>query len=298
MGLGISFGSKKQSASGTSTIDKTTALTGNQSTASTQSGTTNTATTGTQNTQQNNVGTTSQNTSQNTAGQTKTQQLGTTTTLNQDVQDSIAAGVQGILANGISADSIGVLDRMISGADGFDVDSFVKNSVLAARTRGEQTLQEQGSAFGSAVGGTAGTNSMAALLAQRGRNDLEASLAGVEADATAKAYGVRNQNLGTAAGAAGGIASMVAGLSDALKGGTTTVDMTSLADEIRSLTGTGTTQSNESQTGSTATSQNSSTQQLLQELANIVSSQNQQETGTETQKTKGKSGGFGLSLGL
>src|SRR3546814_15535664 len=66
----------------------------------------------------------------------------------------------------------------------FDPVSFVNDSVAAARNRGEQTLQASNSALGSAIGGTAADNPMAAFLAQRGSNDLAATLAGVRARAT------------------------------------------------------------------------------------------------------------------
>lgn len=295
MGFGLSFGKKKQSSSGTSTVDKTTDLTGTQNTNTTSQGTTSTATSGTQatTTQQNQTGSTAQQQTGTTSGSTK----GVVTTLGQDIQDALSSKVKEVLGAGVSGDSLQSLSDAVGGrATSFDGNAFVSAIMGNARNRGEQTLQEQQSAFNSGVGGTAGTNSMAALLASRGRNDLESSLAATEAQARAQAEGITNDNLKTGAGVAQGITSIATALGDTLKGATSTSDTTNLMQEISNLLGS----SAQSTTGSenTATSQTSKTDQLLQEIANVLTSQQQKEVGTETQKMKGKSGGFGLSLGF
>jgi hypothetical protein len=299
MGIfGISLGSKKSSGSGTSSIDKTTDLTGSQQSTSTQQGTTNTSTTNQGMTSTSQQGATNQTQDSTTRGQTTGRTTGTTTTLGQDVQDALSSKVQQILAGGITDANIAQLSNMISGRSGFDSDSFVSGIVDNARNRGEQTLQESNSAFAARAGGTANTNSMAALLAARGRNDLESNLAAIQSQAQAQAEQIQNQNLSTAVQAQSGVAGLAQGLADTLKGGTTSVDMTQLSDEIQQLIGK--TGGISSQTGTEATSQtqDSTTNQLLTQIANILTQQTQKETGTEVQTQKGKNGGFGISLGL
>lgn len=299
MGLGLSFGSKKQSGSGTSTIDKTTDLTGSQQTQSTQQGTTNTNTTGTTQTSQNQQGATNQTQDSTNKGTTSGRQTGTVTALGQDVQDALSERVKSVMAGGITDDSISALNDAIGArTQAFDTESFVSGILGQARGRGEQTLQEQNSAFGSAIGGTAGTNSMAALLAQRGRNDLETNLAGVAASARAQGESITNQNLQTASGIQQGLTGVVDTLTDSLKGSTTTTDMTSLTDEISQLIGKSGAISNQNTTGTQNQSTSSTTDQLLQEIANVLTQQQQKETGSESTTQKGKSGGFGISLGL
>lgn len=299
MAFGISFGSKKQSGTGTSTIDKTTNLSGTQQNQSTQSGQTNTSTTGTTNTSQNQQGSTLNTQDQTNRGQTTGRQTGTVTSLGQDVQDALSERVSAVLGRGITDSSLDALSAAVGDRVGsFDADSFVSGIVGQARNRGEQTLQEQGSAFGSVAGGTANTNSMVALLAQRGRNDLEANIAGIEAQARAQAEGITNQNLQTAAGVQTGLAGIGEALAGTLKGATSTTDMTSLTDEINQLIGKSGGISNQNTTGTQTQNQNTSTTQFLEELANLITNQTSRETGSEVSTQKGKSGGFGLSLGF
>lgn len=294
LGLGFSFGSKKSSGKATTTTDQLVDLTGSQTQAGTQSGTTttNTNTSGTSTTQQS--GATTQDQSQTQSGTQKT--TGLTTSLGSDIISTVSDAVKSVLAGGINPANIAKLSEMIGGRTGFNADQFVSDTVGAARTRGEETLQEQTSAASSAIGGTPATNSMAALLQQRGRNDLEASLGGVRANAVATAEDIQNKNLGAAVGAQGGLANIGTALTEALKGGATTTDMTSLTDEISNLIGKGTTAS----IATTAEQQASSQQvtQLLDTLTQLLTSQQQHTTGTEDTTQKGKSGGFGISAGI
>jgi hypothetical protein len=296
MAFGLSFGKKKSSSEGTATIDKLTDLTGSQQSTSTQSGVTDTSTLGQTNSQQATTGATSQTQDSLTSGSTTGRTTGTTTTLGGDVQDALADRIKSILSGGVTDENISKLSSQISGRSDFDEAAFVSGIVGQARNRGEQLLQEQNSAFGSNVGGVASTNSMAALMAQRGRNDLDANLAGIEAQAAATAAGINNQNIQTSVSAQTGMAGIAQALATALKGGTTTTDMTQLTDEIQQLIGKtgGITQQNV--VGSETQQQNTQTNQLLQQISDVLTQQSTQETGTETQKMKGKSGGFGISI--
>src|SRR3546814_6259497 len=106
---------------------------------------------------------------QTTTGSTT--QTGTTTTLDQGIQDQLSSALSSLLG-GINNESSSAISNAATGLLDFDPVSFVNDSVAAARNRGEQTLQESNSALGSAIGGTAADNTMAALLAKRGSNAL------------------------------------------------------------------------------------------------------------------------------
>src|SRR3546814_17492082 len=108
-----------------------------------------------------------------------------------------------------------------------------------------QTLQESNSALGSAIGGTAADNTMAALLAQRGSNDLAATLAGVRASATQTAAEIARGNVATAAGVNQNTAGTVAEIGHLPKGEQTPTNQKSPEEPIATLGG--------SQTGHTHT---------------------------------------------
>lgn len=296
--LGLSFGKKKTTTDQTSDVNKTDTLVGSQSQATTGFNQSNTATTSTGN--QSTTGTTTGSTTTNQQQQdTGTQrQTGTTTTLGADVTEGLSAAVKSLLAGGINDANIASLSNMIAGRAGFDADSMVSNIVTGARTRGEQELQERNASIQSAVGGTDITNSMAALLAERGRNDLESNLAGIEGAARAQAEGIANQNLQAGVAAQGSLADQAAGLGSVLKGAETTVDMATLTDQISQLLGTQGTTQNVSQNTATAETQNTATTQLLAELVNALTNQQQTTVGTEHTKGTQKGSGGGLSLNI
>src|SRR3546814_2268063 len=134
---------------------------------------------------------------QTTTGSTT--QTGTTTTLDQGIQDQLSSALSSLLG-GINNESSSAISNAATGLLDFVPVSFVNDSVAAARNRGEQTLQESNSAIGSAIGGTAAANTMAAFLAQRGSNDLAATLAGVRPSAAKTAAEIARGNVATAAG--------------------------------------------------------------------------------------------------
>ena len=172
------------------------------------------------------------------------------------------------------------------------------DTVLGARTRGEQALQETNAARESAIGGTAGTNSMAALLANRGRNDLEANIAQITAATQAQAQGIVNQNLAAAVGAQGSLSEQAAGLGQTLKGATTTVDQKTLTDQLSQLLGTQTQQTAMNQNVASSQTQNTATTELLSEILNAITSGTNRTVGTETSKGVNKISGGGASLSL
>jgi hypothetical protein len=296
--IGLSFGAKKEKSKSTTDVNKTENLVSNQSQATTgfQSGTSATSSTGSQTTTGTTENVTTTNQQQNDRGTQS--QSGTTTTLGADVTSALSEAVKSIIGGGINPQNIAMLSDMIAGRSGFDPDAMVAGTMANARTRGEQTLQEQSAARESAIGGTAATNSMAALLAARGRNDLESNLAGVEAQTRAAAEGIANANLAAGVGAQGAITDMAGGLGQTLKGATTTVDMTTLTDQISQLLGQQGATSTVNQNVQTAEQQNTATTQLIQELVNALTNQTATTVGTEKTESKGSKIGGGVSVGI
>src|SRR3546814_1340010 len=96
---------------------------------------------------------------------------------------------------------------------------------------------------------SAADNTMAAFLAQRGSNDLAATLAGVRASATQTAAEIARGNVATAAGVNQNTAGTVEEIGNLLKGATTTTSQQSLEEQIAALvgspTGNGRTRENE-----------------------------------------------------
>jgi hypothetical protein len=296
--LGLSFGKKKQTSNNKTEIDKLETALSNESksTTGTRSGTSTSTTTGNQTTTGTTTGSSTMN--QQQADRGTQSQTGTTTTLGADVQAGLSNAVMSLLAGGVNDANIANISNMIAGRSGFNADQFVADTVLGARTRGEQTLQETNAARESAIGGTAGTNSMAALLANRGRNDLEANIAQITAATQAQAQGIVNQNLAAAVGAQGSLSEQAAGLGQTLKGATTTVDQKTLTDQLSQLLGTQTQQTAMNQNVASSQTQNTATTELLSEILNAITSGTNRTVGTENSTGTNKISGGGLSLSL
>jgi len=140
-GIGLSFGKKSSTTSGSGWSDKVTDLNGTQNSNTTTTGTTDQQTQGL--TQTDTTGRTSGlTTANNTTNTSGTQtQSGTTSSLSADVQAALEAKVMDLL----NGDPTG-LQAAGAARAGFNVDEFVNGMTTAARNRGEQTLQEQTSA--------------------------------------------------------------------------------------------------------------------------------------------------------
>lgn len=296
--LGLSFGKKKQSSTTSGVVAKDEAITGSQqqSTTGLQQSQSSSVSSGTQSSSQVSDVTNRTNQMQTDRGSQTTR--GTTSTLDAATASGLSSAVQRLLAGGINDANIANLSNMIAGVTGFNPETMVAGIVDGARGRGERELQERNAAIQSAVGGTDTTNSMAALLAQQGRNSLERNIAEITAQATGQAEQIRNANLMTGVQAQGGLAEQAAGLGGVLKGAQTTVDQATLTDQLSQLLGT------QNQSGVTAGTQVSTQQQetattqLIQELLSALTSQQTNSIGTENSTTRGKSSGGGLSISL
>lgn len=295
MGIGLSFGKKKTSQNSTTNtnVQENSTSTQNQTT----TGTTNTNTTQQGQTSQSTQGLTSADQvnrqNQTTTGSTNT--TGTTTTLSGEIQNQLESSL-GALLGGIGDGSN--LQAAAGRLADFDADSFINNTVNAASYRGEQTLQETNSALASAIGGTASDNSMAALLAQRGANDLAANLAGVRANATQTANEIARGNLAAASGVNQAQAGTAAQIGELLKGATTTSNQSSLQEQLNALIGSqvNNQRTNEQTQGSSLQSQQTS--QLVNEIIAAINQSNSTKVGTEqtTGTTKQSGGGISASF--
>lgn len=292
MGLGLSFGKKKQSGTTASTVtkDEQTSQQQDSTKASTQTGTQSTNTTGLS------LGSTTNAATQTQAEAGTKTTAGTTSTsaFSQDVLAGLEGLVSGLTAG--SGKTAGVVDNAVKSLQEFDPNSYVDSSVSAAMASEASGLDQIFGGLSDQIGSGLGNNSMATLLAARAQGDSTARIEGVRANATAEAQKINQGNQAGAVSAAQSQNQVLTQFLDALKGGNTTtvqnVGETTAGTTTGSSNATGTTSEQNSQQ-----SQTSSTQQLLETLSQLLTG-NTQSTGTENSKTTGKTAGGGLSLSL
>lgn len=295
--FGISLGFKKQKSSTTTDLDKTETLSGTQSTSTTGTQQSNTTQTGQQSSTSQGTAINSQETDQKQTGTTAGKQTGTTTSLSDSIRQGLEAAINGMLGSVTGSGTNESIAQGINSVQDFDSDQYVADVMRAAETRGTQQLQETNAGIQSAIGGTAGTNSMAALLAARGSNDLSATLSGVRGEAEANAAKIRAGNLGAAAGAQGVQTQGLAQIVEALKGGSVSTDQVTLQETLNQLLGTNTGTTRTAETNQTNTAQQTATTELLNQIVNAITNQVAVTDATEKSKSKGTSFGGGLSAG-
>lgn len=282
MAFGISFGSKKEKGSTTTNVNKTE--TQDQTQTGTQTTTGLTQQSGTSATQTQGATTQSGATTGSTIGQqTTTQQA---TQFSEPVLSSLESTVQSLL---------GTLPGAPSQMEGtFDHDQFVQGGVDAASSKIQGDLESSLNSIFDNFGGRDDQNSMATLLANRGRSDAQASIAGVRSQLEGQAQEIeKNRFLANLQGV-GQQEGFLTQVLDALKGGraattgeTQTAEQTAgTSQQAGTTTGSETTQTAQTQLQQTI-------EQLLQHLNGTTTT-----VGTEATKSKGSSGGFGLGLSI
>jgi hypothetical protein len=282
MAFGISFGSKKEKGSSTTNVNKTE--TTDQTQTGTQTSTGLTQQSGTSATQTQGATTQTGTTTGSTTGsQTSTQQA---TQFSEPVLSSLESSVQALLGNLPTAPS------QMEGS--FNHDQFVQGGVDAASARIQGDLESSLNSIFDQFGGRDDSNSMATLLANRGRSDAAASIAGVRSQLEGQAQEIeKNRFLANLQGV-GQQEGFLTQVLDALKGGraaTTgavqTAEQTAgTSNQAGTTTGSETTQTAQTQLQQTI-------EQLLQQLQGTTTT-----VGTESTKSKGSSGGFGLGLSI
>lgn len=287
--FGINFGFKKSSSDSHETMSSTDVTNQTQNSNETQ------GTKGTQNTQQS--GTSSSTGSSNTTGAQTSNESQTGKTKSQTTQfsDQVLGGIQdavtsliGGATNGSSPGTQaanGALDKM----NGFDPAKYVSGVVDSARSDTLSSLEEAINGNASAIGGTAATNSSAALLAGRLENNRAAALAGIESDATAKAQGILASQVASGNQTAGVSNDLLTQLAAVLKGG---VSGTS-ADQTQSTTGGTTTTSGTTTAENQVTQQNTNTQTQQDILTQILATLQGTENKTGVTDSKGHNTSFG-----
>lgn len=291
MAFGFSFGKNKTRVEQDTTVNKTETTNQQQNTnqSQTQTGTSNTntsqtgSTTGTQATK--NSGTT---TNQTTGTQAQTG-------LTQSFSDMILGALEAKTAEALGVTTGGPTAESLSG---FNRDQFVQGGMQAAQATSQAGLEQSINGLMDNVGGTTEGNSMAALLANRLRNDAGASMAGTRSQLEGQAAQIQQGNVAARTQELGTNNAFVAQLLAGLKGGVTATS--------------GTVQTAESQAGSqqqigdsrTAENTQSSQQQQTESTQALVSIIQQLISGTtNTQGTESvdgtttkKGGGVGLSI--
>lgn len=282
MAFGLSFGMKTGKSTTTSNVDKTETQNQTQTGTQTQSGTT--TNTGTTSTQQSGSTTGATTNNQNTTGQQQTQQTGTS--FSAPVLSALEQSTQALLA-GIPT-SPQKLDT------GFNPTDFVSKGMEAAQSSTKNALDDSLNSIFSTVGGRDNQNSMATLLATKARSDAGSALAGDYAQLTGQANQIAANNFNANVNAANSQNALIEGITQALKGGSsTTTGNTTTAENTAA---TGTQAQNTNQTGTQATS-NTQVSDLITAMQQILAGTTH-TVGTETDKTKTSSMGGGLSLGM
>lgn len=292
MGLGISFGKKKQSSStsGTLTKDETT----NQNTTATKAGTQSS--------------TNSTNATSASQGASSTNQTGVVAneqvsgsaveSISKSFSDKTQTGLESLVENllGGAGRSGLAADSAIRDLSGFDTNSFVNDTVEGARGRIQSDEDRALNGLADRIGSAEGNNSMAMLLSNRVRGDSASTLAGVRSNAVAQGQTIARENAMARVSAAGSESGFLGSLLAALKGGQQS--QSQVGAESQSGTQTSNTAGTTATTESNQQSSIGTEDSVLTEVLNQLLTGRTQSIGTEDSKTKGKSGGFGLSLGL
>lgn len=282
MAFGLSFGKNKSKTDQTKTVNSTESRseTGASQTEASKSSTANTQQTSSQ--QQTQTGT--QTGTSNTTGTGQTSQI----------QESIRQL--------FSDQTLGQLDQLTQGLltqqgaanaelNAFDKDAFIAGGLGRAESRVESQLDEALGSMFSAIGGTSGTNSAAALLEQRMQTQAADELAGVESQLTATAEEIGRTNTATGNQFLDSILGSLRGGIESTSGTAATTEQTAQQQQ----------QQQQSATSTESTSQQQQTQQVVETMMEAVIKAltgTSTTQGTETLKgtTTEKGSGFGLSI--
>lgn len=288
MAFGLSFGKKRQKIDQTVNVDRTDFTSQNQSGVTSSSGVT----------QQNMSGSSSGSTTgQQTSSQTGTNLMtgttqGTTQQTTSAFSDSTLGGIEAAVANLFK--TTGNKTPVSS----FDPTAFVRDGVAAMRSEVDSGLDADINGLMHGIGGTSGSNSMAALLAGKLRNEGAAKVAGTRSALTGQAEEIARANALAGSQVAGQDQNFLAQLLGALKGGVTTTTgvESQQTSQNQQTQNTGTTNTAE-QTQQQQQQQQTQTQQLIEMMNQLLSGTNR-TVGTErTQGTTTSSGG-GISLAM
>lgn len=295
----LGFSSKKSSGTQTGTIkdDLDRFLKGMESQTGTKSSEGSTTTSGTQSS----VG--------NATGQTTQEQTGTQSTQQQEqvagsqfgagMLDSLKALFAG------SGESFGAgmdgqaksLNASLAGLN-FSAADYAKAATDAARVDIGDSLDSSLNGLMGATGGSAGGNTMVALLSNKLRTAAEAKIAGIGNEALAQGNAIVNNNVASASGAANASMAPLMTLAGLIKGGETTQTGTTAGTAATSQSSAGTTAQQTDEKTSTMQTQLTQLLDLVSQLTNTDQSETSNTTRTLDLKNTGKETGFSMSAGL
>jgi hypothetical protein len=158
----------------------------------------------------------------------------TTTTRNEDIKraatgrsqskqynDQVLSSISSMLQTALGSNGFDTAQDALTGRlsqvqqqaaqPGFDVDSFVNGIMQQANATAQMDMDSQINSNASAIGGTSGGNSMAALLENRIRNDTAANLAGIQAQARATGQQIQTQQQSALTDQIGNLSGGIAG---------------------------------------------------------------------------------------
>lgn len=282
MGIGLSFGKKKQKINTTTDVDRTDFT--NQS----QTGSTNTS------------GVTQSNTSSTATGSTTGQQ--STSQTGTNISTGQSQGTSQQTTSAFSDSTLGAIEAAVgnlfnttatkSPVSTFDPVAFVRDGVDSMRADVNSGLDADINSLMHGVGGTTGSNSMAALLGSKLRNEGAAKVAGTRSALTGQAEEIVRSNALAGSQVAGQDQNFLANLLQTLKGGVTTTTgiESQQTSQNQQTQNTGTT--NTAEQTQQAQQQQAVQIQQLQELINQLTQGTNRTVGTErTQGTTTSSGG-------
>lgn len=294
MAFGLSFGSNKQKVDQTQTTSGTQTQNQTQTGTNTTSGTTstNSSTTGSQSS----TGTQSNATSgtSSTTGTTTGTSTQTTSQFDQGTLSGLTGAVQDLLGSVMG--NRGTVDT--SALSGFNPGDFVSGGMANAKAIAQASLDDNINQLISGVGGTPGTNSATALLANKLRNDTSASLAGTEANLNAQAQEIVRQNIATGQSVQNSQNDFLSNLLGALRGGNVTTTGTEAQTTAQNTQNQQISDTRNAENTNTSSNTNSTqVQNLIETLNQILSGTTTTNEVTNLKGTTSKSGG-GLSLSL
>lgn len=288
MPFGLSFGSRTNRTNSTTDVDRTESTNQNQSSNRSSTGIS------TSNSLSNATGSTTGTQSSATSGtnQTTGTTAGTTRQTTSAFSDPILQGIERVATQMFG--QVGGRPTLSN----FDAESFVEQGSAAANSEIQAGLESTLNQLTTNTGGAAGNNSMTSILGNRLRNDAAAQRAGVRANLTSQAEGIKRDNSLASNTIAATDQGFLGQILSVLKGGT----VTTTGEETQQMSQNQQTQQindtrTAEQTSQQTQQQQQQTQALLESLQQILSGTTN-TTGTESTQATNRSSGGGFSLGL
>lgn len=230
-----------------------------------------------------------------TGSQTSTQtgtttQTGTQTGRTQSFSNEALAALESMFGSAGEAAGAGraAMEQLLAATMGrvssFNPEEYVAATLRAADQQFRDQFDPSMNAVASAIGGTADTNSMAALLKARGESEHAARMGGVQAQATATANEIMRGNIAQAGNQAQAMLQDLLSIGELLKGGQTTGEQVLASTGTQTQTGTTDTTRSSAVQADTQTTQRATETQSLLEILNMIAEAEARARGTQSSK--------------